>query len=210
MRDWQTASFEWRLLGGSLQSGDDFEFNIQRFMDAPADTFEVFRDVVVAPGRYWWTRGELQYSTSAARPLSVGAQVSAGDFYGGRSTDVSLDGTWRGGGHVILGADATWTEARVPAGRFQATEAAGRIEYAFTTRSTFMAFMQYNNEDRRADFNLRLHWIPTIGDDVFVVWNTGYSTDRAGKYAFPSTRALPHPLNGALVIKVAHRFARQK
>jgi hypothetical protein len=99
------------------------------------------------------------------------------------------------------------TSAKLPTGSFVALETAGRVEYAFNPRTSFLAFVQYNNEDRRADFNLRFHWIPTIGDDVYVVWNSGYTTDPDARYRFPSQRSLTRPLNGALVVKAVHRFA---
>jgi hypothetical protein len=207
-KDWQTAEFEWRFLGGKLHSGDEFEVNLQRFLDAPSDSFEVFQDISIGPARYWWTRGEVQYETSSGRPLSVATSVSWGEFYDGRSTHAEVSGTWRGGGHVILGADVSHNRVRLPNGRFSAVEAGGRLEYAFSTRTAFLGFVQYNNEDRRADFNLRFHWIPTVGDDVYVVWNSGYTTDPDAPYRFPSRRALGRPLNGALVIKAVHRMAR--
>jgi hypothetical protein len=203
---WQTAELEWRLLGGSFQSGDEFELNVQRFMDAPADTFEVFEGVSALPGRYWWTRTEVQYQTSEGRPLSAGIVASSGKFYDGHGTELELTTTYRGGGHVILGADLTRQEASLSAGHFLALSAGSRIEYALTTRMDFLAFAQYNNESRRADFNLRFHWIPVIGDDVFVVWNSGFTTDPEARFRFPSTRALRRPLNGALVVKAVHRF----
>jgi hypothetical protein len=81
-----------------------------------------------------------------------------------------------------------------------------RLEYAATTRSSVLLLVQTNNEDERVDINLRFHWIPTIGDDVYVVWNSGYTTDRAARYRFPSVHALEKPLQGALVVKAVHRF----
>ena len=204
---WQTASFAWRPFGANFLSGDHAELNVLRMMDAPSDTFPVFRDVAVAPGRYWWTRGELNVTTSPGRPLSVGARVNWGTFYGGSSTDLELTGTWRGGGHVIVGANLFATRAELPGGAFTAVQAAGQLEVALNTRADFLAFVQFNNEARRADFNLRFHWTPKIGDDVFVVWNSGYSTDPAARWRFPSTEALGRPLNGALVVKAVIRAA---
>ncbi len=205
--DWQTAWFEWRFLGGDRENGDRFEVNVQRFLDAPIDTFDIFQAVKIPPGRYWWSRYELQYFMSPGRPLAFGAFVNWGSFYGGRSADVELQGTWRGGGHVIVRADLSRTAARLPGGGFTALLAAGRIEYDFNTRTSFLGFVQYNNDARRADFNLRFHWIPQIGDDVFLVWNSGYTTNRAATYRFPAVRSLGRPLNGAFVVKIVHRIA---
>jgi hypothetical protein len=206
--DWETAEFEWRPVGGTLQSGAQFELNVQRFLDAPADTFEIFTGVNVAPGRYWWTRAEAAYETSTGRPLSAGATVSWGDFYDGRNTEIELSGTWRAGGHLILGVSGTRSNVRLSSGRFTATETAGRLEYAVNTRTDLLAFVQYNNEDQRADFNVRFHWIPVIGDDVYIVWNSGYSTDPEARFRFPDRRALSRPLNGAIIIKAVHRIGR--
>jgi hypothetical protein len=206
-RDWQTATFEWRPLGGDFQSGAHFEINIQRFFDAPSDTFAIFPGATVPPGRYWWTRGELQYQMSPSHPLSLGALYSWGDFYDGGNTELDLQGDWRGGGHVIVGATLSRSRVTLPTVRFTATLVTGRLEYAFNTRTSFLGFMQYDNQNERVDFNLRFHWIPRIGDDLFVVWNSGYTTDGAAPYRFPSFRSLGRPLNGAFVLKAVHRFA---
>jgi len=133
--------------------------------------------------------------------------VSWGDFYDGPGTELKLGVTYRGGGHIILGGDLTRDNVRLPTGNFTALSTAGRIEYAFTTRADLLAFAQYNNESKRADFNVRYHWTPVIGDDLFVVWNSGYSTDPNAAYRFGSARSVTRPLNGALVIKAAHRVA---
>ena len=205
--DWQTASFEWRPLGGSFQSGDRFEVNVQRLLDAPTEDFALFRGVSVIPGRYWWTRGELQYELSSGRAVSGSALVSWGGFYDGHNTQEQLSATWRGGGHLIVGGAVSRSDVMLGSGRFTALQASGRLEYAFSTRSDLLGFVQLANESERVDFNFRFHWIPVVGDDVFVVWNSGYTTDPAARYRFPSDRALVRPLNGALILKVVHRMA---
>ena len=205
---WETADFEWHVLAGDLESGDAFEVNVQRDLDAPTTPFEIFRDITVAPGRYWWTSGNVQFESSPGRPLSVTSILSAGQFYDGHSRSAELGGMFRGGGHIILGATLDVTAARLSAQRFTATQVTGRLEYAVSTRAVFLAFAQFENEERRADFNLRFHWIPKIGDDVFVVWNSGVTTDPSAPWRFPTARAFSHPLNGALVVKAVHLLSR--
>ena len=204
--DWQTAWFEWRFLGGDRENGDHFEVNVQRFLDAPTDTFDIFRQVKVLPGRYWWSRYELQYFMSSGRPLAFGAFANWGRFYGGRSTDVELSAVWRGGGQVIVSTELTRTTARLPVGGFTALLLLNRLEYDFNTRASLLAFVQYDNESERVDFNVRFHWIPVIGDDVFVVWNSGYTTHPLARFRFPDLQALSRPLNGAVVVKLVHRL----
>lgn len=204
--DWQTAWFEVRVFGGDRENGDHFEVNLQRLMDAPTDTFTIFPGVVIQPGRYWWSRYELQYFMNPGRTVSIGAFVNWGQFYGGNSTDLDLSAVWRGGGHVIVSTELTRTTAQLPVGAFTALLSANRLEYDFNTRTSLLAFVQYDNETERVDFNVRFHWIPVIGDDVYLVWNSGYTTDPLARFRFPSARALGRPLNGAFVIKVVHRL----
>jgi len=205
---WQTADFEWHALAGDLESGDHFELNLRRELDAPSDAFEIFRGTTIATGRYWWTSGDVQYQTSSGRPLSAEAIVSSGQFYDGHSSTAELGATFRGGGHLIVGTTYSVTSARLSVGRFTAVEATGRLEYTFNTRAGFLGFVQFNNESQRADFNLRFHWIPQIGDDVYAVWNSGYTTDPSVASRFPSRRVLSHPLNGAFILKAVHRISR--
>src|SRR6266566_1587427 len=58
--DWQTAWFEWRLFGGDRDNGDHFEINYQRQFDAPPDSFEMFRGVIV-PQRRFGARGNVAW-----------------------------------------------------------------------------------------------------------------------------------------------------
>src|SRR2546423_12955133 len=104
-------------------------------MGAPSGTFEIFRRVVIQPGRYWWSRYELQYFMNTGRPVSVGAFVNWGTFYGGHSTDLELTAAWRGGGHIIVSTDLTHTKAELPAGPFTAGFSPSRGWYDFNTRT---------------------------------------------------------------------------
>jgi hypothetical protein len=84
--------------------------------------------------------------------------------------------------------------------------AVSRLEYDFNTRRRLLAFAQYDNESERVDFNVRFHWVPVIGDDVFMVRNSGYTTEPLARFRFPEIQALSRPLNGAFVINVVHRL----
>ena len=207
VRDWQTARFDWIPLGLTLQSGDQFALHVQRLMDAPSEPFSIFRSTIIYSGRYWWTRGEAQYTMAAGRSLSASALVSWGGFYDGHDTEEDLSATWRSSGHIVLGANLTRSQVELSAGHFTAIETGARAEYAFSTKADVLAFVQFDNETDRVDFDFRFHWIPVIGDDVFVVWNSGYTTEPGARFRFPDREVLAHPLAGALTVKYVHRIA---
>src|SRR3989449_1611303 len=133
--DWQTAWFEWRFLGGDRENGDRFEVNFQRFLDAPTDTFDIFRAVKIPPGRYWWSRYELQYFMSPGRSLGFGVFLNWGSFYGGRGVGAGSGGTRGAAGDTRVSSDLSRTAARLPRGGFTAVLASGRIEYDFNPRT---------------------------------------------------------------------------
>lgn len=207
VRDWETASFEWIPLGIGFESGDELAILVQRLIDAPSEPFSIFRATTIRPGRYWWTRGQVEYASASSRPLSVSVRANWGGFYDGHGSEAVAEATWRGGGHLILGANITRNHAEISAGTFTAIETGARAEYAFSTRMDLLSFVQFDNQTNRVDFDFRFHWIPVIGDDVFIVWNSGYSTEPGARFRFPNHNVLTNPLAGALTLKYVHRIA---
>jgi hypothetical protein len=207
VRDWQTASFEWIPLGIGFESGDEFAIRVQRLMDAPSEPFSIFRTTTIQPGRYWWTRGQVELASASSRPLSVTVRANWGGFYDGHGSEADAEATWRGGGHLIVGANITRNHVEISAGTFTAIETGARAEYAFSTRTDLLSFVQFDNQTDRVDFDFRFHWIPVIGDDVFIVWNSGYTTEPGAPFRFPNRNALENPLAGALTLKYVHRIA---
>ena len=204
--DWETANFDVRPFGLQWQSGDRISVDISRDLDAPTDSFYVFPGSVIPPGRYWWTRAVVAAQLAPGRVWSGGATAGWGGFYDGSARIISANVAWRGGGHFTAGGEFSLSDVNLPGGNFTAVQTAVRFEYDFSTRLSLMGFAQYTNEATRADFQFRLHWIPQIGDDIYLVWNSGYTTYRLAPWRFPSWDALPHQLNGALVLKVVHRI----
>lgn len=204
---WQSGLLVWHPLSVTLQSGDNASFGVQRAMDHPPSPFEIVPGVTLTPRAYWYTRGTFAVATSSARPVSGSASMSFGRFYDGTSETEQASVSLRGSGHLRLTESVTNTSAHLAEGAFDALVAATQFEYAVTTRVNVLGFVQYNNATDRADFNLRLHWIPRIGDDIFVVWNSGYATGEDAAFRFPSLRSAARPLNGALIVKGTHRIA---
>jgi Domain of unknown function (DUF5916)/Carbohydrate family 9 binding domain-like len=207
VRDWQTATLDFIPLGIGFQSGDEMALHVQRFMDAPTDPFNIFRTTIIQPGRYWWTRGQVEYVTSSQRAISVSAHANWGGFYDGHDFEEDLSATWRSGGHTVLGANLTRSQVRLSTGHFTGIESGARVEYAFNTRTDLLGFVQFDNETDRVDFDFRLHWTPVIGDDLYIVWNSGYTTDPGARFRFPERQVLASPLSGALTLKYVHRIA---
>ena len=54
-------------------------------------------------------------------------------------------------------------------------ELAQYVNYAFNPRFDVALFAQWNSLGDLLSGNFRLHWIPNIGSDLYVVYNRGYT-----------------------------------
>jgi hypothetical protein len=86
-------------------------------------------------------------------------------------------------------------EIELPTGSFVTDEVGGRMKYGFSPRLTSSLFAQWNNEDRAVNVNFRLHWIPEIGSDAYLVVNQVF--DANGKI---------DPARTTIIAKIAYLF----
>lgn len=190
------AEFEVTPFGVQFESGDEFEFNLQRSGDAPTEAFEVFEGTTIVPGNYWYDRWELQYDGSSRRPVRLEASASFGEFYhgGGEDYRIGVEGRWQP--HLLWTLEFGYTDGRFPASRFIARTTTARVDYALTPRLNTTLFAQWNNEANRGALNARLRWTRTPGSDLYVVLNSAWPTGLEGR-SIPWAR----PSRGGAVLK---------
>lgn len=170
------ANFEITPFGVRFNSGDEFEFNLQRAGDAPTEAFEIFEGTTVAPGTYWYDRWSLEYDGSSSRPVRIEARADFGKFYhgGGEDYSIGIEGRWQP--HLLWSLEFGYTDGRFPTSRFIARTTTARVDYALTPRLNTTLFAQWNNEANRGALNARLRWSRTPGSDLYVVLNSGWPT----------------------------------
>lgn len=186
--------------GAELESGDVFQFKLQRREDVPASAFEIFRGDTIAPGRYRWNRAELEFSSSAGRPVGLSLKASAGDYYTGSGTEVEATLTVRAAPYVITIVEVAQQDVSLATGHFTARAARLRLDVAASPRLGTTLFLQRDNESERVTANARLHWIPSPGSDAYLVWNSAWPTGLDGGIPWRQ------PLRGALVGKLVYYF----
>jgi len=75
----------------------------------------------------------------------------------------------------------------LPQGNLITHELAQYINYAFNPRFDVAVFGQWNSLDDLLLGNFRLHWIPNIGSDLYVVYNRGYDNLKQFDFMRPRT-----------------------
>jgi hypothetical protein len=193
--DLDNASLEVRPLGAQFESGDSFEFNLQRRWDVPPEAFEIFPGSTITAGRYAWNRVEIGYEGSRRRAVVPEVSFSMGDFYDGTARELSASVSMRREPHVLLRAEYSRSAISRGAQGFTASTVRLRTDYAFSPRLNVTGFAQYDNESERVTFNLRTRWTRSPGSDLYLVWNSLWPSSLES--GIPWRR----PSRGALVVK---------
>jgi hypothetical protein len=194
------ASVGVKPFGVQFQSGDRMEVNLRRRFDAPTELFSLFNGVSVAAGPYWWNRAELSVTSADARRVRLTLNANTGEFYDGRSTEVSGSLRLRHAPYLLATLDLARTAVSLPGGRFTANTVRLRSDYAFSPRLNATIFAQWDNQSSRASANARVRWTVKPGSDLYVVWNSNWPTglDRSIRWLRPS--------RGGLVAKYVYFF----
>ncbi len=170
-RELESLSQEFRPIGFDFQSGETFEFNIVRHFDRLDEDFNIFGDVVIPRGRYWWNNYELQFNTSSKRRWQIDGATSWGGYYSGDFAQIEIEGALKVTSHFSVSGSYATSRADYQRARFTTHEMSYRFVYAFSNRANLQVFTQWNNETRVADIYVRLHIIPKIGSDIYGVFN---------------------------------------
>ncbi|MDA3860477.1 MAG: DUF5916 domain-containing protein [Melioribacteraceae bacterium] len=171
----ESADFEWRPLGFSTIYGEFFEFNIQRTFDRLNEDFEIYDDITIPVGEYWFTHYEIQLETYEGRLISLVNKINYGDFYNGTTFEYECELNMNLSSHFNLSAEYQRNAIQVSNEKFATDEISARVEYSFSPKLYSSLFGQWNNEDEEINLNFRVNWIPKIGSDFYLVINEKFS-----------------------------------
>lgn len=180
---------ESRPLGFFTKSGERFEYNLIQQFDRLDNNFTLTDSIKIPTGKYWMYRQELQAGSFQGRRLWVDINFAWGDFYTGKIKTLETSTGINVSKHLNFRTDYTLNKINLPQGNLTSHELAQYINYAFTTRLDLSLFTQWNSLDDFLLGNFRLHWIPNIGSDLYVVYNRGYDNLKAFDFMRPRTSA---------------------
>jgi hypothetical protein len=64
-----------------------------------------------------------------------------------------------------------YSEIELPQGAFETRLVSMGVDYVFSSRLSWVNLIQYDNISEMTGINLRLHWIPEAGRELFFVIN---------------------------------------
>jgi hypothetical protein len=156
-------------------AGDEFELQYGFTRDVVDEEFTIGPGRVIPAGDYWDGFFDVDFETSEARPISLSLSYRVGGFYTGDRHEYEVELDWRPSRHFTLGADYTFTRARLASGGFDVHVAAFRFNIGFTPDLSWVTLVQYDNLSDDFGLNSRVRWTWRPGNDLFFVVNQGWT-----------------------------------
>ncbi|MCZ6917245.1 MAG: DUF5916 domain-containing protein [Gemmatimonadetes bacterium] len=182
-QDWTTGP----ALGLNWNSGETVTPYLKTGRTRLDEGFQLGGLVPVLPGDYRTLDLGLMASTSTARWISATAHLMRQQVYDGRIVTAILSARVAAGARAFIDAAFTRGDVALPEGSFTTNLVSLRTVYAFSTRLSASARVQYNELDGRVTTSARLEYQYRPGSDLFVVLEDGRAT--SGVTALPEQRA---------------------
>lgn len=160
-----------QVFGIESTSEDEFEIDVEHVTENHDVEFDLFEDIVIPVGDYDWWRTQIMLETSARRMLSTEAEIVFSDYYGGKRQMYEAECTFKHNRFYSLSAEVTYNDIEVMNRSFDTKEFGGRLTLDLSTRLFSSTFVQWNNETDEIIANFRLHYIPKVGSDIYLVYN---------------------------------------
>jgi hypothetical protein len=191
--------------GGEItfRSGASLRGHLNLEWEDLAEGFSLSDDAEVPSGEYTFVAGEVGGESPAGNPLYLSGELRFGGFFDGRQFVAILSPKWSATERISVTGTYQYSRITLPERDqvFEAHLVRGRVEWTLNTRITLSTLVQYSGAADAAILNFRFRYNPRDGNDLYLVYNEGFNTDRhAGDPMLPFT-------SGRTVIaKYVHTF----
>jgi len=188
---------------GFYNSYASLDIAFKTYYEDLIEPFELTEDIEVPTGSYTFYGAEVIYRKGGGRMLDSGLTLTAGTFYDGTRLSLGLLPRWSLSPQLNLDGyyQINWITFPDRDEEFTAHIGRLRVELTLTTALSAFAFVQYNSKIDMVSANVRLRYNPREGNDLYLVYNEGFNTDR-----YREDPALPLPSNGTIILKYAYTF----
>ncbi len=166
--------------------GANFKLTYRFNQEALSTPFRIRSDYSIPVGQYRFGDGNMDYSSSRARRLSVSGALRFGNFWNGTKSGFSAGGRFRYSAKLASSLNYSHDKVDLPGIRFATNLVQLRLDTSFSTRMFLNAYVQYNSVNREVVSNVRFNVIHHPLSDLFVVFNETRST----AHLAPAARAI--------------------
>lgn len=167
------------------------------------EPFHLSSRVVVPAGTFRTPNLSTDLNTTYGSRWGIEISNFVGGYFDGRRYGVRIWPRYYVSKHLDLSGDFWFSHAVFPDRHqtFDVTLLKFRANVAFNTRYSLSSLIQYSSADKTAGMNLRFRYNPREGNDIYVVYNQGFDTDRPDLIPLP-----PQTTSRSLMLKYVHMF----
>jgi hypothetical protein len=186
----QSETFSMRPFLLTNRTGDTLMMVYRDQRDVLLVPFNISAGVTIPTGDYSFDDLGMRLQTGNHRKFAVTMMFVSGDFYGGTRVNINGDLTWRPSGRFRTNVGYNFNEIKLPQGNFETRLVRFGFDWAFSSKLSWVNLIQYDNVSQTMGVNMRLHWIPESGREMFFVINQGLEDfDRDGTFSSLRTDA---------------------
>ena len=192
-------------LNWSMESrgGITASVSASRSFDYLLNNFSPYPEISIASGKY--TDFQIYASTESPRGKSLGiySEVYSGSYYGGLIYGLSASPTCIIKNTIRFTGTYIFDRVKFPDLEeiFDSHIFRLRTEIVFSTKLSMSAFIQYGNTSKQVPVNVRLRYNPREGNDLYIIYDEGFNTDRSREYP-----ALPFSKLRTIMLKYTYTF----
>jgi len=172
-------SFEYSLqfLGFETRKGERFTASYSKIGEGLNRTFELSDAIKIDAGEYYWNQWDVELRTFRGRTLSVINLLTFGEFYKGNAIKNRMELLWRTGKYLNVNIRYEYNDIVLPEGTLTTHLVGSRMEYAINPNAFGALLAQWNTAQEELNINYRLHIIPKIGTDFYLIMNQLLGTE---------------------------------
>lgn len=189
-RYWQSAYFAVQLhriegLAGGLQSqrigitpfeitsrnGDVIFARSNLDKEVLTEPYEISPGVIIPAGDYSWSDSGAEFRAAGHRKVSGRIAMTHGNFYTGELTRLFGNATWQPSARFRANIGFNINDVELPEGDFTTRIVTAGLDFVLSSTLSWVNLIQYDNVSETMGFNMRLHWIPEAGREIFFVIN---------------------------------------
>jgi hypothetical protein len=167
----QSQSLNLRPFYITMRTGDAVDLIYREYKEILFAPFAISPGVTIPTGDYAFRDLGGQFRTSSHRHVAATLRYVDGTFYGGTRTDMLGEITWRPSAKFRSNVSYNYSEIRLPQGDFETRLVRVGLDYMFSSTMSWVNLIQYDNISEAIGVNMRWHWIPEAGRELYFVIN---------------------------------------
>lgn len=153
-------------------SGDIISLASQYQYESLADSFPIFRDIIIPVNDYHFWKHSITLTSAKRRNFWTSSKIGLGSFYSGHRTDWLVQTGYKIIVPLYMGLESDQRWVDLPEGSFHTQIYRFNLNVLFSPNLSWYNFAQYENQTETIGWQSRLQWIIKPGKEIFVTFNS--------------------------------------